>query len=622
MPQATFNITPNPVSQSSSYTAYMNQYGTTRTSAASVDTKNFTFTFSGLSIPAGSTVDSAYFIVDSFVLPAHGTAVRRVLVNNTQLINIAAENTQYAISNLVASGDNTVTLVFQSAKDNTNYPVEPPASGESSRVNIGSMNWNNPRVVINYTLPYSKCTAPTSITVAANNVAPNSTVKLSWSGATAGTNNPIKHYEVFRSTTSGSGYTSLTTTTATSLNVTSPATNSSYYYKIKTIGTVSGYDSDMSSQTATLTTLFSAPSVPGSVAVNPASVGPSGSATLSWAASSNGSNNTVSGYKIERASASAGPWEVLVSSQTARTLAVTGQASNGSAYYYRVTALAPNGNSGASATATLTTEWTNPSAPTTVSVNTTNVAPGAAATLSWSGAGAGTNNAITKYEVHRSPASGSGYTLLQTVTGTSLSVTSPTSNGSYYYKIITVGTVSGTKSALSTATATLTTSSTAPSVPGSPSINKNNVPPSTNATLSWSASSNGTNNPFTGYTIQRATSTSGPWTDISTNQTATTLTVTSTSTNGTYYYRIIAVGTYYNSAPSATVSYTTSYSAPSAPSSVTLNPASVGPSGSSTLSWAASSNGTNNAVSGYKIERATSASGTWSVLVESQTART
>ncbi len=95
-------------------------------------------------------------------------------------------------------------------------------------------------------------------------------------------------------------------------------------------------------------------------------------------------------------------------------------------------------------------------APTAVSVNATNVAPGANVTLSWSGASAGSSNAITGYQVYRSTAAAGTYSLLTSVNTSagsgSTTVAAPTTSGSaYYYKVLTVGTVGGYNSGQSSA---------------------------------------------------------------------------------------------------------------------------------------------------------------------------
>lgn len=141
------------------------------------------------------------------------------------------------------------------------------------------------------------------------------------------------------------------------------------------------------------------------------------------------------------------------------------------------------------------------------SVTAANAAPsvGTTTTLNWSGAKAGTANAITGYIVYRSTSAGGTYSVLENVTSTStagsISVTAPSTMGSsYYYKVLTVGTVNGYNSAQSSAYATITakvvTACTAPTVV---EISPTTIDSGSAATLSWSGATAGTNNAITAY---------------------------------------------------------------------------------------------------------------------------
>ena len=85
------------------------------------------------------------------------------------------------------------------------------------------------------------------------------------------------------------------------------------------------------------------------------------------------------------------------------------------------------------------------SAPTSVSLSSTSAAPGAGVTLSWSGAAAGTNNAISGYHIYRrNTLVTTNYTHIASVTTTATSgsctVTAPTvMGGKYTYAVYTLG---------------------------------------------------------------------------------------------------------------------------------------------------------------------------------------
>ena len=92
--------------------------------------------------------------------------------------------------------------------------------------------------------PYTNVTKPTSVTVSASIAKPGDTITVSWSGASAGTNNAIKNYRVVGSydayPSSGATWQYDTTTTSTSATFTLP--NSSYrgtkvQFEVQVIGT-------------------------------------------------------------------------------------------------------------------------------------------------------------------------------------------------------------------------------------------------------------------------------------------------------------------------------------------------------------------------------------------------
>lgn len=130
---------------------------------------------------------------------------------------------------------------------------------------------------------YTACTAPTSVTANAKIVAYNTRVTISWSGATAGTNNAITKYRLYwreGSSPTTSSYTDYEDITSTSTSNSATvlldySRGNTYYFKVQTIGTVSGYNSGISSDYATckINQLPSAPTVASNKTVVPSSGG-------------------------------------------------------------------------------------------------------------------------------------------------------------------------------------------------------------------------------------------------------------------------------------------------------------------------------------------------------------
>lgn len=98
---------------------------------------------------------------------------------------------------------------------------------------------------------YTACTAPTSVTANASIVKQGTNVTISWSGAEPGNNNAISKYRVFYrngSSPTTSTYDGYKDSTSTSVAITmSGIRGSNYYFKVQSIGSVSGYSSGISS---------------------------------------------------------------------------------------------------------------------------------------------------------------------------------------------------------------------------------------------------------------------------------------------------------------------------------------------------------------------------------------
>ena len=219
---------------------------------------------------------------------------------------------------------------------------------------------------ITYSLPYSAVTAPTSVSLSVANTYPGQKTTLSWSGAKAGNNNAITGYEVWRSTTSKtSGFSKLASTgkSTTSYSITSPSTNVTYYYKVKTLGTVSGYDdSGLSSAVATLSMTSKAAVAPATVTVSKTAPEPDVSVTISWSGAKAGTNNPIAGYEVYRATSKSGTYsKVYTVSSSATSGSYTDTAPQSGSRYYKVVTVGTYINSGFSAIVSFTVTRTNTS---------------------------------------------------------------------------------------------------------------------------------------------------------------------------------------------------------------------------------------------------------------------
>jgi fibronectin type 3 domain-containing protein len=176
-------------------------------------------------------------------------------------------------------------------------------------------------------------------------------------------------------------------------------------------------------------------------------------ATLTWTAS-----GAATSYNVKRGTASGGPY-TTVGSPAGTTYADT-SLSNGTAYYYVVTAVNPTGESGNSnhATATPMAAPTAPAAPT----NLTATGGNQQVSLAWTA-----SSGATSYNVKRATTSGGPYTTLASPTGATYTDTA-VSNGTAYYYLVTAVSASGESAKSNQASATPSGSPPAPAPPTPP----------------------------------------------------------------------------------------------------------------------------------------------------------
>ncbi len=341
-------------------------------------TGTVTKSFSLADIPKGSTINSATLTgkVQSQMFGGTYKAANDSTV--TLYTHSAASNDEKDIGSknvkawlTALNGTYGSLLVDFSYKLNPNYVP-------SKELNTGSLGMDVPAysqeygyfrgitLTVNYTLPYSAVTAPTSVSLSVANTYPGQKTTLSWSGAKAGNNNAITGYEVWRSTTSKtSGFSKLASTgkSTTSYSITSPSTNVTWYYKVKTLGTVSGYDdSGLSSAVATLSMTSKAAVAPATVTVSKATPEPDVSVTISWSGAKAGTNNPIDGYEVYRATSKSGTYsKVYTVSSSSTSGSYTDTAPQSGSRYYKVVTVGTYINSGFSAIVSFTVTRTNTS---------------------------------------------------------------------------------------------------------------------------------------------------------------------------------------------------------------------------------------------------------------------
>src|SRR5271168_579111 len=250
---------------------------------------------------------------------------------------------------------------------------------------------------------------------------------------------------------------------------------------------------------------------------------------LNWATSSG-----ASGYYVKRSTITGGPY-TQVSTQSGLSWTDTG-VTNGTKYFYVVSAYNSAGQSANSAEASATPVLPAPAAPTGLSA----AAGSVQVSLSWTASAT-----ATSYHVKRSASSGAE-TQIAAPASTSYTDTGLSNGTKYYYEVSAVnsGGESGNSPEVS---ATPVAPVNPPATPTGLQATGGNA----QVSLSWNASTGAAS-----YNLKRSTSNGGPYNTALASPTATSYTDTTVTNGTTYYYVVSAVNTAGQSANSAQASAT------------------------------------------------------------------
>ena len=339
-------------------------------------------------------------------------------------------------------------------------------------------------------------------------------VNLTWGASTDVGGSGVAGYQVYRNGTL------VATVTGTSQSWTVLTANTQYCFAVAAFDGA-GNISAQSAQTCA-TTMDTVPVAPSSLAATAAS--PS-QINLTW--QDNSSNE--SGFKIERASASGGPWtQIGLVGANVTSCAHTGLTAS-TKYYYRARAYNASGNSGYTSVANATTltppDTTAPSIPGSVTATATSVSQ---VTVSWGTSTDTGGSGLAGYQVFRDG------TLVTTTTSTSYSDTGLSTATQYCYHIVAYDNAGNYSAATADTCATTSSPVTDPAPPSNLAIM---AVTSTYVTLNWQDNSNNE----LGFQIQRATSSGGPWSVVgSVGANVTSYTDSGLSPSTTFYYQVAA----------------------------------------------------------------------------------
>ena len=336
---------------------------------------------------------------------------------------------------------------------------------------------------------------PAAPTVKIGNSASSGKPMLTWNAVEGATS-----YRIYRSTSRGSGYSLLGTTTATSYTNTGAKAGTTYYYRVKACNDagLSPYSNIVSGQSKSVAPKLSAPVVKIGHSAS------SGKPMLTWNAVS-----SATSYKVYRATSQNGTYSLL-GTVTATSYTNTG-AKAGTTYYYKVKAVNSAGESAysnvVSGRATVTTLTMGHSSTSGKPMLTWNAVDGAAS-----------------YRVYRATAKNGAYSVINTTKALTYTNTGAPLGTTYYYKVEALN-----AAGKSLGFSAVVEGKVAPvlavgysSVSGKPQ-------------LTWKAIPGATE-----YQVYRSTQQNSGYTKINTT-TSTSYVNTGAKANTTYYYRIVAV---------------------------------------------------------------------------------
>ena len=334
---------------------------------------------------------------------------------------------------------------------------------------------------------------------------------LKWNAVTG-----AAKYEVYRARSKDGDYIKYSTVTGTSYTNTSYLANgTTYYYKVRALGSDGTAGPDSTPVSVTYKAPFGAPLVTGSKDSQ-------GRPALKWDKVTDAAK-----YEVYRARSKDGTYS-LMSTQSATGYTNTSYLANGTTYYYKVRALKANGTASAYSSVVTITYGTvpTPAAPAMRSAK----ADSAGITVSWDTAA----NAVT-YNVYRTADAGSSWTqVASSVKGTSYKDTTVQKGVKYGYKVRGVAADGKTLGPMSSTgvTAKVTAASTTPDYVKLTSARR----VTGGIQLTWESAADAKT-----YNVYRKVDGASGWTLLASSVSGTTYKDTSGKSGTTYAYTVRGV---------------------------------------------------------------------------------
>ena len=356
---ATANATGYTVKRSTTtggpYTAIASQPTTSFTDTPLTNGTKYSYVVSA-SNSAGASPNSAEVSATPTLAPPAVPTGLAATAGNAQVTltwNAATGATSYHVKRSTISGTETQiaaptsnSFTDASVTNGTKYFYE------VSAVNSTGESANSNEINATPTAPATAPSAPTGLQGAAG----NAQVVLTWTASTGATS-----YHVKRSTTSGTE-TQISAPTSTSFTDTTVTNGTKYFYVVSAVN-ANGESANSNEVSATPTAPATAPATPTGLQAT----GGNAQISLTWNASTGATS-----YNVKRSTTSGGPFSTTLASPTASNYVDT-TVTNGTAYFYVVSAVNAAGESANSSQVTATPVAAT--ADVTITINPTQTKP-------------------------------------------------------------------------------------------------------------------------------------------------------------------------------------------------------------------------------------------------------
>ena len=411
-------------------------------------------------------------------------------------------------------------------------------------------------------------------------------VSLDWDDNGEG---DLAGYNVKRGTVSGGPYTTVATGVGISAYTDTTVTNDTTYFYV--VSAIDGHpnESGNSNQASATPTDLTPPAAPAALEATAGD----GQVTLDWADNSEGD---LASYSVKRATATGGPYTTIATGVIVSAHTDTG-VTNGTTYYYVVSAVDDSGNESANSSevSATPTDSVAPAAPTGLVATSGD----GQVSLDWDDNAEGD---LDGYSVKRATSSGGPYSTIATGVSVSAYTDTTVTNDTTYFYVVSVVDTSTNESANSSEVSATPADPTPPAAPTGLVATAGDG----QVSLDWDDNAEGD---LDGYSVKRATSSGGPYSTIATGVSVSAYTDTTVTNDTTYFYVVSAVDTSANeSADSSEVSATpTDTTPPAAPTGLV---ATAG-DGQVSLDW---DDNAEADLDGYNMKRATSSGGPYSTI--------